>query len=92
MPKDLYNQRFQQINKENTFKKRIDLDTASFYNDYDDIDFNVNYMDDGDSQIIEEHFNFDPPADSWVNFLNQFIDFQIIQDKKTGEIYAINSK
>ena len=49
-------------------------------------------MDSGDSQIIEEHFAPASPNVFWVNFLSKFIDFEIVQNKDTGEIYAVKSQ
>jgi hypothetical protein len=54
------------------------------------ITFDINHLEPAQQELIEEHFDLDLKEDSWVNFLSQFLDFQIVKLKETGEYVAIN--
>ena len=34
---------------------------------------------------------YDENVKSWVEYMNKFTEFQMLQDKKSGEIYALNT-
>jgi hypothetical protein len=53
----------------------------------EDIHFDVKHLE-PNSELIEQHFDFDEPQEPWLNFLNQFIDFRIV--RSNGAFLGVN--
>ena len=73
--------------------RKQNVDSASFYDNFEGKSlYEINQIDNPDaSWIDEEYLEKNVANPSWVNFLHEFIDLQIVQNQETGEIFAVKS-
>ena len=61
------------------------------YNDFEgESIYDINQISNKEGWIDEEYLEKNVANPSWVNFLKDFIDFHIIQNEETGEIFAVS--
>ena len=72
------------------FRKQ-NIDTASMYNDFEgESIYEIEQVSHDEGWIDEEYLEKNVANPSWVNFLKEFIDFHIVQNEETGEIFAVS--